>query len=90
MPLNNWGVDSLFVVKLFTEVRKLKVKILSFTFYLSYNRNQDDKDIWEWGMGSGEWGMREQREQGRQRRIISNQCPMPNIKLDLGETVPFR
>ena len=41
MPLNNWGVDSLFVVKLFTEARKLKVKVLSFTFYLSYNRNQD-------------------------------------------------
>jgi hypothetical protein len=53
MPLNNWGVDSLFVVKLFTEVRKLKVKILSFTFYLSYNRNQDDKDIWEWGGSKG-------------------------------------
>ncbi|MFN6516851.1 MAG: hypothetical protein RMY29_020395 [Nostoc sp. CreGUA01] len=30
---------------------------MSFTFYLSDNRNQEHKDIWAWGMGHWALGM---------------------------------
>lgn len=83
MPLNSWGVDSLFVVKLFTEIRELKVKILSFTFYLSYNLNQDRKDIWDWGEEFSPLPPAPYPS-------ASSPSPIPNPKLDLGETVPFR